>query len=60
MTFLYIYFMRRSKGFTVKNAAKDAWRTVYQNGDELFCYTVGVVSALILGGLLGWILRGAV
>lgn len=28
MTFLRIYFMRRSKGFTVRNAFKDAWRTV--------------------------------
>ena len=28
MTFIKIFFMRRAKGFTVKNAAKDAWRTV--------------------------------
>lgn len=28
MAFINIYFMRRAKGFTVKNAAKDAWRTV--------------------------------
>ena len=28
MNFLTIYLMRRSKGYTVRNAIKDAWRTV--------------------------------
>jgi hypothetical protein len=28
MLFIRIYFMRRAKGFTVKNAFKDALRTV--------------------------------
>ena len=25
--FLNIYFMRRAKGYTIKNALRDAWRT---------------------------------
>lgn len=28
MTFINIYLMRRGKGYTVRNAIKDAWRTV--------------------------------
>lgn len=28
LAFIQIYLHRRAKGFTVKNAAKDAWRTV--------------------------------
>jgi len=27
-TFIRIYFYRRAVGFTVRNAAKDAWRCV--------------------------------
>ena len=58
MNFLYTFFMRRSKGFTYRNAAKEAWRTVYQNGDEAFCYLVGAVCSFALGGILGWVLKG--